>query len=112
MFDKTQNLHLRQKVKRLKLAPKHEEIILPKEKIKGLISELHEKLSAADSSLQQDLLMAQLQSQLDSWDGLKPANGDIKDTVEELLEELEEKHPKGARIALEILESLGHLGLQ
>ena len=80
---------------------------MPKEKIKGLISELHEKLSAADSSPQQDLLLAQL----DSWEGPKPANGDIKNVVEELLEELEEKHPKAARIMLEIVESLGHLGL-
>lgn len=84
---------------------------MPKEKIKGLISELHEKLSATDSSPEQDLLMAQLQAQLDSWEGPKPANGDIKDVVQELLEELEEKHPKAARVMLEILESLGHLGL-
>ena len=84
---------------------------MPKEKIKGLISELHEKLSTADSSPQQDLLLAQLQAQLDSWEGPKPANGDIKSVVEELLEELEEKHPKAARITLEIVESLGHLGL-
>ena len=84
---------------------------MPKEKIKGLISELHEKLSVSDSSPQQELLLAQLQAQLDSWEGPKPANGDIKDVVHELLEELEEKHPKAARIALEIAESLGHLGL-
>jgi hypothetical protein len=87
------------------------EIILPKEKIKGLISDLHEKLSDSQSSPQQDLLLAQLQAQLDSWEGPKPANGDFKDATEELLEELEERHPKAARIALEILESLGHLGL-
>ncbi len=84
---------------------------MPKKKIEGLISDLHEKLSASDSSPQQDLLLAQLQAQLDSWEGPKPANGDIKDTAEELLEELEERHPKAARIAMEILESLGHLGL-
>ena len=84
---------------------------MPKEKITGLISELHEKLSVDDSSPQQELLLAQLQAQLDSWDGPKPANGDIKDVVEELFEELEEKHPKAARIALEIVESLGHLGI-
>lgn len=84
---------------------------MPKEKIKGLISDLHEKLSDSESSPQQDLLLAQLQAQLDSWEGPKPANGDIKDATQELIEELEERHPKGARIALEILESLGHLGL-
>ena len=87
------------------------ERILPKEKIKGLISDLHEKLSDSESSPQQELLIAQLQAQLDSWEGPKPANGDIKDAAEELLEELEERHPKAARIALEILESLAHLGL-
>jgi len=67
---------------------------LPKERIKGLISELHEKLSGSNSSPQQDLLMAQLQAQLDSWDGPKPADGDIKDAAEDLLEELEENIQK------------------
>ena len=80
---------------------------MPKEKIKGLISDLHEKLTTADSSSQQELLLAQL----DSWEGPKPANGDIKTVVEELFDELEEKRPKAARITLEIVESLGRLGL-
>jgi hypothetical protein len=87
------------------------EAILPKEKITGLISELHEKINASDTSPQQELLLAQLNAQLDSWEGPKPANGDIKDVIDELLVELEEKHPKAARIALEIVESLGRLGL-
>ncbi|MDG2090261.1 MAG: DUF4404 family protein [Gammaproteobacteria bacterium] len=84
---------------------------MPKEKITGLISELHEKINASDTSPQQELLLAQLNAQLDSWEGPKPANGDIKDVIDELLVELEEKHPKAARIALEIVESLGRLGL-
>ncbi len=84
---------------------------MPKAKIQGLISNLHEKLSSDDTSPQQDLLLAQLQAQLDSWEGPKPASGDIKEATQELLEEIEESHPKAARIALEIIESLGHLGL-
>lgn len=84
---------------------------MPKEKIQGLISGLHEKLSGEASSPQQDLLLAQLQAQLDSWEGPKPPNGDIKDIAEELLEEVEEDHPKAARAIIEVLEALGHLGL-
>lgn len=84
---------------------------MPKAKIKGLISDLHEKLSDSDSSPQQELLLAQLQAQLDSWEGPQPASGDIKSITAELIEEIEEKHPKASRIAREILESLGHLGL-
>lgn len=84
---------------------------MAKAKITGLISDLHEKLSSSDSSPQQELLLAQLQAQLDSWEGPKPPNGDLKNITEELLAEIEEKHPKASRIALEILESLGHLGL-
>jgi len=84
---------------------------MPREKIEGLISDLHERLAGDDTSPQQDLLLTQLQSQLDSWEGPQPANGNIRDVTEELLEELEEKHPKAARITLEILETLGHLGL-
>ncbi len=84
---------------------------MPKAKIEGLITDLHERLAGDETSPQQELLLAQLQSQLDGWEGPQPPNGDIKDIAEELLEELEEKHPKAARITLEILEALGHLGL-
>ncbi|MAM69931.1 MAG: hypothetical protein CMP91_02130 [Gammaproteobacteria bacterium] len=84
---------------------------MAKAKIEGLISELHERLAGDESSPQQELLLAQLQSQLDSWEGAQPADGDIKSLAEELFDEIEEKHPKAARVALEIIETMGHLGL-
>lgn len=84
---------------------------MPKEKIEGLISDLHEKLTNSKTSPQQEQMLAQMRSQLEEWDGPKPADGNLKTVAEELFEELEENHPKAARIAREIIESLGHLGL-
>ena len=68
-------------------------------------------LPGMKAAREQELLLAQLQSQLDSWEGAQPADGDIKSLAEELFDEIEEKHPKAARVALEIIETMGHLGL-
>ncbi len=84
---------------------------MPREKIQGLITQLHERLSASETSPQQELLMAQLQSQLDEWEGPKPPDGDLRHTLQELLDEIREQHPKATAIAEEVLESLGHMGL-
>ena len=84
---------------------------MPRKKIEGLISQLHEKLTDSKSSPQQEDLLAQMQSQLDEWDGPQPADGNLKSVAELLLEDIEEHHPKAARITREIIESLGHLGL-
>jgi enoyl reductase-like protein len=84
---------------------------MPKQKIEGLIAQLHEKLTESKTSPEQEQMLAQLQSQLDEWQGPKPADGNIKTVAEELVEEIEEHHPKAARVVREIIESLGHLGV-
>lgn len=84
---------------------------MPKQKIEGLISDLHEKLTDSKTSPEQELMLAQLQSQLDEWEGPKPADGSLVSLAEELLEDIEEQHPKAARITRDIIEALSHLGL-
>ncbi|MDT8398787.1 MAG: DUF4404 family protein [Pseudomonadales bacterium] len=84
---------------------------MPKEKIAGLISDLHERFGDDETSPQQKQLMAQLQSQLDGWQGPAPADGDMEKTAELLLEDIEEHHPKAARVIREILETLANIRL-
>jgi hypothetical protein len=84
---------------------------MPREKIKGLLSQLHEKFADSETSPQQEALMQQLQSQLSDWEGPKPADGSVVTTAEMLLEEVEEKHPQLSMLLKEILEALGNIGI-
>lgn len=83
---------------------------MPRQKIKGLISQLHEKLGDDQTSPEQALMLAQMQSQLDSWEGPKPADGNLVNLAEELISDIEEKHPKATQVVREIIESLRQLG--
>ena len=84
---------------------------MPKEKIEGLISQLHERIADSDTSPQQEQMLAQLQSQLEEWEGPQPPSGDIRETAEMLLEELEEDHPTASHILSEILHTLTNIGV-
>jgi hypothetical protein len=84
---------------------------MPREKIEGLLTQLHEKFADSETSPQQEALMQQLQSQLSEWEGPKPADGSVVTTAEMLLEEVEEKHPQLSLLLKEILEALGNIGI-
>ncbi|HHX82929.1 MAG TPA: DUF4404 family protein [Pseudomonadaceae bacterium] len=84
---------------------------MAKEKVEGLLSLLHDKLNAADTSPQQDALLQQMQSHLADWEGPLPADGNIVATAELLRETLEEKHPHLSRILKEIIDALGRIGI-
>lgn len=82
-----------------------------KEKMEGLLTELHEKYAASDTSPAQDALMAQLQSQLSDWDGPKPGDGSVVTTAELLIDELEERHPQLSAALRELVQALGRIGI-
>ena len=84
---------------------------MPKEKIEGLISDLHEKFAGDETSAEQSLMIAQMQSELEEWRGPKPPNGNLKETAEVLLEDLEVRHPKAAMLVREIIQTLSGIGL-
>ena len=84
---------------------------MPKDKIKGLLGQLHEKFADSETSPQQEALMQQLQSQLSEWEGPKPADGSVVTTAEMLLEEVEEQHPHLTQLLKEILDALGKIGI-
>jgi hypothetical protein len=84
---------------------------MPREKIEGLLSQLHEKFADSETSPEQEALMQQLQSQLSDWEGPKPADGSVVTTAEMLLEEVEEMHPQLSLLLREMLEALGNIGI-
>ena len=84
---------------------------MPKDKIEGLLGQLHEKFADSETSPQQEALMQQLQSQLSEWEGPKPADGSVVTTAEMLLEEVEEQDPHLTQLLKEILDALDKIGI-
>ena len=83
---------------------------MPKQRIEGLLTQLHERFADSDTSPQQEAMLAQMQSQLAEWEGPKPP-ADFQETAELLLEELEEEHPTAAGIIAEIINTLSRIGI-
>ena len=81
-----------------------------KRHIEGLITQLHEKFADSDTSVQQEAMLAQMQSQLAEWEGPKPP-GNFTETAELLLQEVEEDHPTAARLVREIINALNSIGV-
>jgi len=84
---------------------------MPKAKIEGLLTELHDKYATSDTSPEQDAMMLQLQSHLASWDGPSPPDGSVVTTAEMLLESFKEKHPQLSAVLKEIMDNLGRIGV-
>jgi len=84
---------------------------MAKQKIEGLLTQLHEKFGDSDTSPQQEALLQQMQSHLAEWEGPIPADGNIVNTAELLLETVEERHPQLSFIVKEILDTLGRIGI-
>ncbi len=84
---------------------------MARQKVEGLLTQLHERFADSDTSPQQEALLQQLQGQLAEWDGPLPADGNVVTTAELLLEEVKEKHPQLSRIVKEIIDVLGQLGI-
>lgn len=83
---------------------------MAKDRIEGLISTLHERLGAEDTSPQQEHMFAQLRGQLAEWQGETAPDNETLGTAELLLEDLEENHPRAALILRDIVALLRNAG--
>lgn len=81
---------------------------MPKQHIHGLLTQLHEKFTASDTSPEQDALLQQLQGQLG---GFVAPDGSVVTTAELLLDELKEKHPQLSQVVRELIDALGKIGI-
>lgn len=84
---------------------------MAKDKIEGLITTLHDRLGAADTSPEQERMLNQLRAQLVEWQGEIPPERDLVDTAETLLEDIEEHHPRAALVLKDIIQTLRNAGL-
>ncbi len=84
---------------------------MPKQQLENLIGSLHEQFGDDLTSPQQQQLMQQMQSHLHNFDEPEPGDPNFTETVELLLEDIEEQHPKAAAVVREILEVLGNIGV-
>ena len=84
---------------------------MPKAKITHLMTSLHERFGDDLTSPQQQQLIKDLQSHIHAWNEKEPVDPNFQDTVNVLLEDIEEEHPKAAVIVREIMHILQNIGV-
>jgi len=84
---------------------------MPNEYMTGLVTQLHDQLTSSETSAEQEALLLQLHSQLENWEGPPAPDGNIVNTAELVLEELEDHHPQLALVVREIIDALGRIGI-
>jgi len=84
---------------------------MPKTTITNLLTSLHDRFGDDLTSPQQQQLMENLQNHIHRWDEKEPVNPDIQETVNLLLEDIEEQHPKAAVVVREIMNVLKNIGV-
>ncbi|WNO11402.1 DUF4404 family protein [Teredinibacter sp. KSP-S5-2] len=84
---------------------------MPRAKVTNLISKLHETFGDDATSPEQERLMMEINSHMQDWQGKHPEDASLIETVELLVTQLEESHPKSASIAKEIVNVLRDIGV-
>jgi len=84
---------------------------MSKEKITGLVTQLHDQLTTSQTSPEQEALLLQLHSQLENWEGPPAPDGNIVNTAELVLEELDDSHPQLSLVIREIIDAMGRIGI-
>ena len=84
---------------------------MPKAKITNLITSLHERFGDDLTSSQQQQLMKDLQNHIHKWDEKEPVDPNMQETVNLLIEDIEEQHPKAAAVVREIMHVLENMGV-
>ena len=84
---------------------------MPKKKIERLMSDLHEQFGGDLTSPQQQQLMEKMQHHLHRWGENEPLEPNFQESVELLLEDIKDKHPKAAAVIKEVLEVLNNIGI-
>ncbi|MFT7185373.1 MAG: hypothetical protein ACI84K_000751 [Pseudohongiellaceae bacterium] len=84
---------------------------MPKQQIKHLISDLHEKFGDDLTSPQQQALMLQLESHIHDLSESGPVEPGLLETVDSFITLIEDDHPNAAVIVNKILETLRNIGV-
>lgn len=84
---------------------------MPKAKIENLMTQLHELFGEASTSEQQDQLFAQLQAHVHDASESDTPDPTPLETVELMLENLGEEHPRANAVLRELLDTLKNIGV-
>lgn len=84
---------------------------MPKEQLLNLITRLHDSFGDEEVSPQQQQLLDDMKHHIHNINEPAPADPDMLQTIETLIEDIEEDHPKAAGLARDILEILVNIGI-
>ncbi len=84
---------------------------MPITKVNNLMISLHDTFGDDRVSPEQERLLAEVNQKLDHWEQRDDGPTSLLETVELLLTQLEEQHPKGAAVAKEIVNILRDIGV-
>lgn len=84
---------------------------MPIRKVNNLMISLHDMFGDDSVSPEQNRLMEEINQQMEGWDTPDERPENLLETVEILLAQIEEKHPKGAAVAKEIVKILRDIGV-
>ena len=84
---------------------------MPKQRIENLMTELHELFGSVDPSPEQEKLLAELDSHVHDINTQQSVNPTPLETIELLLEQLGEAHPKTSALLQELLSTLKNIGV-
>ncbi|MCB1615026.1 MAG: DUF4404 family protein [Pseudomonadales bacterium] len=84
---------------------------MPKEKLLNLITRLHDSFGDEEVSPQQQQLLDDMKLHIHNINEPAPTDPDMLQTIETLIEDIEEDHPKAAGLARDIMEILVNIGI-
>lgn len=84
---------------------------MPKAKIENLMTELHERFGEVEPSPQQTQLLAQLEQHMHSVTEGDKSDLTPVETIELLLDNVGEDHPRVATVLRELMDTLKNIGV-
>lgn len=84
---------------------------MPKAKIENLMTELHDRFGEVEPSPQQTQLLAQLEQHMHSVTEGDKSDPTPVETIELLLDNVGEDHPRVATVLRELMDTLKNIGV-
>lgn len=84
---------------------------MPKQKIENLMSELHETFGDSEVSPEQEALLKSVEEHIHSSSELEAPEPNLLESLELLVTEIEEDHPRASAVVAEILRTLRNIGV-
>lgn len=84
---------------------------MPKTELKSLFQRLRDHVPEGEASAQQQALINTIEYHIHDENEPDPAEPNLREAIELLIDDLEADHPQGAAVARNILETLANIGI-